>query len=170
MDLHPLFVHFPIALLVLYSFLEVNRPFTKSAYWIHVRAVLVIAGTISAFVTLSTGETAEHLYQNADRYNVLELHSLVANVTTYIYAVLAVCYLFRVLETAIAQRLPSSMQKFTATVKRIVSTILDTPIAPVIAIIGFITLSLVGTLGGILVYGPDADPMTKLVYGLLFGN
>jgi hypothetical protein len=170
MDLHPIFVHFPIALLVLYSVLEVIKPLTKSAHWVQIRAVFVIIGTISAFVTLSTGEGAEHLYKNADRLNVLELHSLLANITTYIYAVLAVCYLFLEFETILLPHIPQSMQKTALGFKKIFSFILNTPIASIIAIIGFITLSLVGTLGGILVYGPDADPITQLVYRLLFGN
>jgi hypothetical protein len=53
---------------------------------------------------------------------------------------------------------------------RIAKTILTTPIAPILAILGFVGLSIVGALGATLVYGPDFDPATSLVNKMLFGN
>ena len=172
MDLHPLFVHFPIALLTLYSALEVVRRFTKASYWMPLRAVLVVVGTLAAFVTLSTGEGAEELFKENEFRDVLELHSLLATVTTWLYAILAISYLllWMARHTSFLQLLPKALERPAALLLRIASFIVDTPIAIVLAILGFLGLLLVGSLGAILVYGPAFDPVTSLVYKVLFGG
>ena len=171
MDLHPLFVHFPIALLTLYSFLEVIRRFTKNEHWVKVRAVLVIAGTIGAFVSLSSGEIAEKLFGDRTLHNLLEAHAIAANATTWIYAILAVSYLILWLQQTTAH--PPLLQRILGKARLgepLASKILGTPVAPALAALGFIGLSLTGALGAILVYGPQFDPVTSLVYNLLFGR
>lgn len=171
MDLHPLFVHFPIALLTLYSFLEVIRRFTKGEHWMKVRAVLVIAGTIGAFVSLSTGEGAERLFGDRTLHDVLEAHAIAANATTWIYAILAVSYLILWMQQTYPH--PSLFHRIwekTRFGKSLVSKIIGTPITPALAVLGFLGLSLTGALGAILVYGPQFDPVTSLVYNLLFGR
>jgi len=172
MDLHPLFVHFPIALLTLYSFLEVIRGFTKAMYWKQVRFVLVSIGTLSAFVALSSGEGAEHAFTNRDLFTVLKMHSFIASTTTWIYAILATSYLFLWLKDQqyIVKVLPNFIQKLFSICIMISTKILGTILAPLLAIMGFIGLSLTGAMGAILVYGPDFDPITSMVYKLFFGG
>lgn len=157
MNLHPLIVHFPIALLTLYSGLEVVRPMTKGPHWQHARAVLVIAGTIGAYFSLASGNIAASQY-GAGAHDVLEMHERVAFLASWTYTVLAAAHLVRWAGQA---RLPAG-------VARVVAFVLDTPVAPVLAVAGFALLGLVGALGGILVYGQDFDPATKFVYGLFF--
>jgi len=171
MDLHPLFVHFPIALLTLYSFLEVIRRFTKSEHWVQVRAVLVIAGTIGAFVSLSTGERAGQLFGDRTLHDILEAHAIAANATTWIYAVLAVSYLILWLQLTTTH--PPLLQRILGKARLgepLAAKVLGTPVAPVLAVLGFLGLSLTGALGAMLVYGPQFDPVTSLVYNLLFGR
>lgn len=170
MDLHPLFVHFPIALLCLASFLELTRRFVKNtSSWAHVRTVLYVTGTLGAFVALSTGEGAEHLFQNRDLRPVLHMHSLIANVTTWIYAVLALGYLLPWLEESFfVKRLPVSIKRPYDAVASFANILTRTPLSDVLAVLGFLGLLFVGALGAILVYGPDFDPITRLVYGMLF--
>jgi hypothetical protein len=36
-----------------------------------------------------------------------------------------------------------------------------------LAIVGLILITVTGALGGILVYGPDVDPVAKLLYSLI---
>lgn len=171
MDLHPIFIHFPIALLTLYSFCEVVKRFTKGPHWMHMRAFLVITGTIGAFAGLATGEQAEHLFSNRSLHGVLEIHSLLATTTTWAYAVLAVSYVIVLSQkTAFMKALENIMKKPVSVASNIATTILKTPVAPVLATLAFISLSMVGALGAILVYGPDFDPMTQFIHTLLFGG
>lgn len=171
MDLHPLIVHFPIALLTVYSALEVLRAWTKQPFWKPLRAFLVMVGTIGAFAALQTGEVAEHLFQDSSFRNVLELHSLMANITTFLFAVLGGAYVVELLqEKHVFEKLPrwcTGIVNMILTVKHIVHM---TPVVQVLALLGFLCLSLVGALGAILVYGPEFDPMTSLVYSLFFGS
>ncbi|UPA22256.1 hypothetical protein K8942_04365 [Candidatus Peribacteria bacterium] len=171
MDLHPLFIHFPIALLSVYSFLELIRYFAAGARWTHTRGVLVITGVIGAFMSLSTGETAEHLFKKAELHAVLEIHSLLANVTTWVYAILAAAYLLLWLQgTTLLQSVPQGFRTPISIGMRIASVITSARIAPVLATLGFLGLLMVGSLGAILVYGPDFDPVTSFMYRLFFGG
>ncbi len=118
--LHPLVVHFPVALLfvapvfVLIGLLRkpVHRsPFLVSAW------ILMIGGTISAFVAGSSGEAAARLvHRSAEVSAVLEHHEDLAETTRVIFAALTVTFtvlLFgpRLLKrppgTAVATLLPS---------------------------------------------------------------
>jgi len=71
--LHPSVVHFPIALLTLYSFLEfvsLYKPFAKTLDT--TKMILVFAGT---FMTLVARELGEHdASQFTQDSNILELH------------------------------------------------------------------------------------------------
>lgn len=169
MDLHPLFVHFPVALLTVYAVLETFRRWTPAEGWRTTRAVLVIVGTAFSFISLSTGEAAEHAFGKPELHDVLEMHSLLANVSTWIFAVLAASYVLtnpRVRSTV--TRAPAFARRPLEALARVAGSILRTPVSIAAAIVGFACLSLVGALGGILAYGPDFDPITSAVYRLLF--
>lgn len=169
MDLHPLFVHFPVALLTVYAALETIRRWTPAEGWRTARAVLVVVGTAFSFVSLSTGESAEHAFGKPELHDVLEMHSLLANVTTWIFAMLAASYLLTnpQVRSTIA-RAPAFTRRPLEALARIGGNILRTPVSIVASIVGFACLGLVGALGGILAYGPDFDPITNAVYRLMF--
>jgi len=90
-DLHPKVVHFPIALLVTYSFLEVigivfnKKLFTQSAY------ILLIIGIIGIFISVLTGNQAFEDYQhwNEASSNIFNLHQFYANITTWFFVFVA---------------------------------------------------------------------------------
>ena len=169
MDLHPLFVHFPVALLTVYAFLEVIRRWTPAEGWRLARTILVVTGTAFAFVSLSTGEGAEHAFQKKELFNVLELHSLMATVSTWTFAILAICYIVSIESIqSLSARGPLKVRAAIAKITAIAGFVRRSVIADCLAILGFITLGLVGALGGILAYGPDFDPITHAVYSLLF--
>lgn len=169
MNFHPVVVHFPIALLTVYATLELVHRWTTQSFWKPLRAVLVILGTIGAFIALQTGEIAEESYSASPLKPVLELHSTLANLTTIIFAILAGAYVIDLLsEKKFWQRLSFIPKKAESVLTKLSHIILRTPLNYVLVIVAFVALSLVGALGGILVYGPDMDPVTKVVYWIFF--
>lgn len=169
MDFHPIIVHFPIALLTLYCVLELIHRWTTQDFWKPMRAVLVVTGTIGAFIALQTGELAEGAFRGSPLRSVLELHSLLANVTTILFGVLSGAYVIDFFSRHHAwERIRFVPHTITTILDKTALIVLRTPLNYLLVIVAFSALSLVGALGGILVYGPDMDPVTKAVYWMFF--
>ena len=101
MNIHPLFVHFPIGLLAVYSFLELGTyafPIVRRQAWAFpVKAFLLFAGVLAAFAALGTGGMAEELVEGLVPNDfILEVHAPFAAAKTLVYLVLAVAYLARI--------------------------------------------------------------------------
>lgn len=191
MNIHPLFVHFPIALLTLYALFEIFIPIKIKAYklfkwehiwtykllinpiWENIKAFLVIVGTILALPTLQTGEWAEGVIRGASSSprafegssvgKLIEMHSTFADVTVIVFSILAVGYLARFLW----QTANPKVQKFVF-INTIQNIVLNKWIAPILALVGLIAVTITGALGGAITYGPDVDPVVKLIYGWFF--
>lgn len=93
--LHPIIVHFPIALLLVAPILIVlglifqkhGKAFMVSAF------VLMLIGTIAAFIAVSTGEAAGELAERMPNVEaVLENHEELAETTRNIFAALTVVF------------------------------------------------------------------------------
>ena len=87
-NIHPLFVHFPIAFLLLYSLIRI-LPFERlipSLSWRHIQQVLLLAGILGAFLSNTTGEIAEHLVRPEEA--LVEMHAFFALASTWIYGLL----------------------------------------------------------------------------------
>ena len=99
-DLHPIVVHFPVALLVTYSLLEIIgiifniKLFTQSAY------ILLIIGIIGTFISVLTGNQAFEDYQhwNEASSNIFNSHQFYANITTWFFVFIAVIRTFLVVK------------------------------------------------------------------------
>lgn len=171
MNIHPIFVHFPIALLTVYAIAELLRfkSLREKSYFFYVKAVLVIGGTLSAFLALNTGETAEHLQDRALR-PLIEIHSTFATVSTWIFVVLALAYLVGLIERS-TYNLKLQQSRFAKiwNIKiRVANYILSSYISIVLACAGLIAITITGALGGAIVYGPTIDPIVNYVYHLFF--
>ncbi len=153
-NIHPIFVHFPIALLCVYSLIRVV-PFHRwfpSVSWKHIERALLFFGVLGAGASLYTGEIAEHLVKPPR--DIVEMHAGFAVATTWIYGALLLGEILSMWKTLSA--------KFSFLV--VVANILTHRVfGRVLAIAGFAAITITGLLGGVLVYGLSADPFAAIV-------
>jgi len=108
MNLHPLVVHFPIALLSLYSLLEIYRRW-KPSHGIKLemtRLILLLVGVLGGRVALSTGEVIEDMFKRSALDKIVEAHESAANISITLYTILAVVVLVSVLERYMKHWMP----------------------------------------------------------------
>jgi uncharacterized membrane protein len=164
-NIHPIFVHFPIALLLLYSFIKIV-PFYKwfpRVAWKQTEIVLLIAGVLGAFVSNSTGEIAEHLVR--PDHQLVEMHAAFASASTWIYALLLVGELLVLLIPNIIQKI--GLPKITSFLTSIQQILTHRVLSAILAFLGLIAISVTGLLGGVMVYGTTADPIAGIVLQIL---
>jgi uncharacterized membrane protein len=179
MNIHPIFVHFPIGLLVAYSILElvayaVPAP-RKSSWLFSVRAFLLFSGVVTAFLALFTGGIAEDLVEATSPYAyVIELHSTFAGATTIIYLFLSLAYFVRTFDQKEWCSRMVMMQGFLGWWWRMkigaANLILDTWLLPTLALVGLLSITITGGLGAVIVYGPNIDPFVSFIYHLFFAR
>ena len=162
MNIHPLFVHFPIGILVLYTAFEILRfkIITKRPWYFEIKAVLSIIGTLAAYATASTGELAEDILRisSPDKMALVEIHSMYAVVTITIFSILAGSYLFEWLKKAGQVKIITKilfLNKLSYFIQKY---------SPLIAIVGLVSITITGGLGASIVYGPDVDPFVTFIY------
>ena len=171
MNVHPIFVHFPIALLVVYTLLEIVRlpVISKQQWYFGAKAVLLITGVIGGFAAFQTGEIAADAYLKTTSMPLVTLHGNFASATMIVYGILAVSYLIQSgTRTNVGTRLTGSLAKPWAILEKFNRIIFRTPVLILGAVIGMILVTIVGALGGALVYGPDVDPVVSVIYHLFF--
>jgi len=164
-NIHPLFVHFPIALLLVYSAIKI-LPLTKylpGVAWKHIERALLVFGVLGAFASMSTGEIAEHLVK--PNQNLVETHAAFASASTWIYAILLLGEVLLVLHTYILSKITNAqVLKIIDFVEKITT---NSTLSKVLAFVGIITISITGLLGGVMVYGVTADPLAPIVLKIL---
>ncbi|MEK7608444.1 MAG: DUF2231 domain-containing protein [Patescibacteria group bacterium] len=179
MVIHPLFVHFPVALLSLYAFLELFRfrKLVESNSWFNTKLILLITGTLGALATLKTGELdAESKGEAFLESAVFKLHESAAELTTAIFIFITALYFIRwLIREDLHEKIfaflaipsESAIRKIFAFFSGILRLVVETPLILLFALFGLSALLLTGALGGILVYGPDADPITRVLFDFL---
>jgi len=177
MNVHPIFVHFPIALLTIYAALEVLRfkKWTASPAYTSIKAFLAIIGTVTAVVAFSTGDTATSVIRShPELRQVLRVHENFASWTVAIFSVIGVAYL---IDAIVRSWNPKpSYQRFIATplgkawklLEYLASYILRPSVVIILALSGLFFITVTGTLGGLMVYGKSSDPIISALAALLF--
>ena len=177
MNIHPLFVHFPIGLLALYSVLEIAAwlsPRLRRQSWLFsVKAFLLFIGALGAFAALYTGGVAEDLIRHTSpNAYILKAHAPVAGATTLLYCIICAAYLVRIFDVrgwgsriVGENKLLSALWSFK---KRFWYAILNSWLLPLIALLAFVGLTVTGALGAAIVYGPNIDPLVSFVYHLFW--
>lgn len=175
MNIHPLIVHFPIALLMLYTFFEVVRVpwFVRQSWYFYIKAVLVTLGTIAVYAAMTTGDWfAESIPRDAPIQAVIEKHEMMASITAVIFSILAVTYTLLWLgKTGVLQRF-AERHEWSRPLVRLTEHCEQsrymTPALIILAIAGAVAVGVTGGLGASMVYGPDIDPFVTIIYKLFF--
>jgi uncharacterized membrane protein len=164
-NLHPLVVHFPIALLVVYAGIKIVpvQKWFPSVSWNHIERALLFIGVLGAFAGLLTGETAEHLFQ--PNRELVEMHAFFATLSTWVFGTLLVGEILSMAHSYINATLHAVKIKWF--IFGLESLLTDRVFSVVLACVGLIAISVTGLLGGVMVYGLSADPLAETVVNLL---
>ena len=164
-NIHPLFVHFPIALLVVYSVLTIlplPKWFPKFA-WRQIRQIVLLFGVLGAVAASSTGEIAEKLVR--PDHDLVEMHAFFAATSTWIYGVLLVGEVLLYVNNFLQKKgMFTSVIPFLLWVEKCITHRIVTAL---LAFLGLLAISVTGLLGGVMVYGATADPVAPFVMNLL---
>lgn len=178
MNIHPLFVHFPIALLIMYSILELaswgSRFVRRQAWVVPTKAFLLFTGVLAGFATLVTGEMAEEIVGRGARSYIIEVHAPFAGMTIVLYLVLAVAYLVRIFDRhGWAERIVGHSQlrnRLWGIKKWLAHMVLDVGLLPLIVLLALCGMTVTGALGASIVYGPHVDPFVSFIYHLFWAQ
>lgn len=164
-NIHPIFVHFPIVLLFLYSVIKI-LPFKKyfpKVTWDYLGFFMLFIGVGGAFVASSTGEMAEDLI-NANK-QLIEIHSTFAGISTTIFGLLLLGEILILLTPKI---FPKYNLPKTSELVLFIQKILTHKIVVIgLAFLGLVAITITGLLGGTIVYGATADPLAPIILKLL---
>lgn len=165
MNIHPVVVHFPVALLTLYSLLEIATLFwrerTKKLQ--QTKLFLLFVWTIGTFFALQSGEIAQDYL--GIKSELMHTHEEFAEKTYSTYIWICIYYLLIIAQTNWFQRyLPEKRQA-------ILTKILTRPYRRFFVIVAatawLILLTITWALWWAISQWPDADPIVRFVYDLL---
>ncbi len=164
-NIHPLFVHFPIAFLFIYSLIKIVpvKKLFSNVFWKDTERILLVVGVLGAFAALSTGEVAESLVRSNPQ--LVEMHAAFATAATWAYGLLLAGEILLLLIPWISANFQAVKIVKALT---IVKDILTHRVFSIgITILGLLALSLAGLLGGVITYGVTADPVAPFVLRIL---
>lgn len=169
MNVHPLLVHFPVALLTIYAIAELLcfRVLQSKPYWFFVKALLVIVGSASAAVAFMSGDEIEDQFQRiAEIARLVEVHAGFALATCIVFGVLAAAYLVQWIQRE-SIRAQTTKQPIWIGLNTVTKNVLRRLIVVPLALAGLLLVTITGALGGAIAYGPDIDPIVSAIYNVI---
>ncbi len=161
-NIHPLVVHFPIALISVYAVAELVR-FKKllaQSAWFYIKAFLITIGGLSTLVALYFGDIAKSALGGHGN-ELINLHETFAKLSTAFAGLIALAYLISVIDRSGYIKLPGFVLKYAAFIQK-------TWVIVILALALLASIVITGALGGSIVYGPDSDFAVKTIYHLFF--
>jgi len=165
-NLHPIFAHFPIALLFLYSIIKIIplRKWFPGVAWKDIERTLLLIGFLGAYAALSTGGTAARLVH--PNRELTHMHSTFGRATIWIFGILLLGELAAFINAELRAR-GKSWGVISAILIWIERILCHPAVSVVLALVGLLALSVTGLLGGVIAYGLTADPLAPYVIHLL---
>lgn len=157
-NLHPIVVHFPIALLMLGALVRIlplKKLFPKVA-WLDISRFLLGVGFVGGIAAHITGENAEELLQPQE--DLVGAHANAAAVTLWAFGLVVFGECIRFLPEKI---------KNNYFVDKVGIILGNSVLQVVLLCVGLVAIFLTGLLGGVLVHGTSADPLAPLVLKIL---
>jgi uncharacterized membrane protein len=135
--LHPIVIHFPIAFLILYMFVEILNVFVKKSYLQKSSLLMLFLGVIGGIASVLTGNQAFQKLPNNSQitqihYMAVDKHELFASITVWYFLVLLIFKYYRFIKKKNESRIEYLFVIF--------------------VIVGAILLYKTAKFGGILVY------------------
>ncbi len=164
-NIHPIFVHFPIAFLIAYSLLVIfpfRRWFPRVA-WKHIELALLFVGVLGGFAANMTGEVAEHLIR--PNHKLVETHATFALISLWAYSLLLAGEILTILSSVVIPR--HNIRVLDSLMSPIHKVLTINFITKLLAVVGLVAIAMTGLLGGVLVYGASADPLAPIVLKIL---
>ena len=164
MDFHPIFVHFPIAFLTVYSLMELIRfrKLSSKDFWIYTKSILLLIGFVGSLLAFQTGDWASYKFPiGTSERRIISIHKFWAGTTIYTYGFVLLLYLIFLFHSN--KIIKSDSKLLSASSKIINSWIIVIP-----SLAGLAAVTITGALGGAIVYGPDIDPFVSVIYHLFF--
>ncbi len=164
-NIHPIIVHFPIALLFIYSVIKI-LPLAKwwpNVSWKHIERVFLFLGVLGAIAALITGNIAKGLVRPEE--DLVNAHSMFAFFTVFLYAVLLFGETVAIFKSKCIERAKS--KRVEDALNSIENVLSSGVISKIIAFVALISITITGMLGGVMVYGLSADPFAGTVLKLL---
>lgn len=164
-NLHPIFVHFPIAFFLLYSLLRL-LPWPKKfppVNWQIPKIVILVVGLLGAWLSNLTGDIAKHL--SRPQSSLVEMHESFAGISINIYIIILILeLLFFIKPEYLQTKYFKQIKNFILRLKQLLA---KDWFLIILAITGAITITITGLLGGVMVYGLTADPLAAPLLKLL---
>ena len=167
LNIHPIFVHVPIAFLTVYSLLELIRwkKIISKPFWPQLKCIILGIGFLGTLAALQTGQLAAAAYRNTTTRPLVRIHSTYAAITTWYFAILLILYLGHLTNGHFKNR---QLRSLTTSLSRLYRILIESWFSVLIGIAGLALITVTGALGGAIVYGPDTDPIVSFIYHLFF--
>jgi hypothetical protein len=164
-NLHVIVVHFPVALLFMYSVIKILpfRKFFPRVEWRQIERFLLIFGMLGILASFTTGQASRRLV--APQRDLVHMHTNFASATAWFYGLLLGGEVFAVLNRAVFNRLKiRPLSWLGETIEKILC---QPALSWFLALAGLICLTITGALGGAMAFGLSADPMTPYILKML---
>lgn len=164
-NFHLMLIHFPIALLIIYVFLEYFKRFTKADYWFNVRSIFLYFGFISIILSILSGSMLEGDFETKFKA-LFDLHETFATITLYLYLSIAIYYVLVQFKDKL--KYFEKYNLFRQISNFYVKLFSKTYIMHSVLLLALISIIITGSLGAAMSQGPNIDPVVSFVYGLFF--